>query len=329
MSWGLLVAALAMGFFGSPHCLGMCGGIVSAFGLSMQSLSSAQKNTLMLTYHFGRLLSYAILGVIASLIGTALLAPLMVGNSLPRILLGTVLAIIGLSMLGLPLLNHLERLGMRLWQSMSSIRQKVFPINSIPKALAAGLLWGFLPCGLVYGALLMAVVGHDTLTGAVLMFVFGLGTIPMLVATQKTVGVLQKQIKTWRLRQLNGVILILSGLAVIFGPMFMHSHHGGHGQHQMQGMQMDTAMSTPMAHHNHHDMSMSASGTMPSHMQDSHAIPAATNPQQATSIHHDMTGMSPDESTKSHVSPTASTTSPSAMPMHQHNMDDMPGISKN
>ncbi|MGO2756798.1 urease accessory protein UreH domain-containing protein [Psychrobacter sp.] len=231
MTTALLVAAFLMGFFGSPHCLGMCGGIVTAFGLSMKDTSPAKKRGLVATYHFGRLLSYALLGLIAGVIGTTVLTPLMVGNNTPRILLGLVLAFVGLTMLGLPFLNKLERLGMHFWQALAPLRKKVFPLNTFPRALMAGLLWGFLPCGLVYGALLIAVVGHSPLTGAGLMFVFGLGTIPMLVATHETVSWMRNHIGRLRLRQVNGVIMVLSGLAVIFVPIVMASMHGGHGGH--------------------------------------------------------------------------------------------------
>lgn len=235
MTTALFLMALGMGFFGSPHCLGMCGGVVTAFGLSMQSLTSRQKTFLMATYHFGRLTSYALLGLLAGFVGTTVLEPLLTNNNLPRVLLGAVLILVGFSMLGLPFLTQLEKLGGQVWQKMSPIRQKVFPLNTFPKAFGAGILWGFLPCGLVYGALMMAVVGRDSLTGAVLMFAFGLGTLPMLVATQGTILSLQSYIKRFRLRQANGVAMALSGLAVIFLPMAMHglhghdhAHHGGH-----------------------------------------------------------------------------------------------------
>lgn len=229
MTTALLIAALLMGFFGSPHCLGMCGGLVAAFGLSMKDVSPAKRRALVATYHFGRLLSYASLGLMAGIIGTTVLEPLMKGNSTPRILLGAVLVFVGLTMLGLPFLNKLERLGMRFWQTLAPLRKKVFPLNTFPRALTAGLLWGFLPCGLVYGALLIAVVAHDPLSGAVLMFVFGLGTIPMLVATHETVSWLREKIGSLRLRQLNGGVMVLSGMAVIFIPMIMMAMMGGHG----------------------------------------------------------------------------------------------------
>ena len=293
MTWALFLAAFSMGLFGSPHCLGMCGGIVTAFGLSMQHVSDSKKNGLILTYHLGRLISYSLLGLIASLVGVAIFQSIM-SNSAPRIVLGAVLVLIGLAMLGLPLFNQLEKVGMRFWQSLAPIRKKVFPIDSFGKALFAGLLWGFLPCGLVYGALMMAIAGNNITTGAALMFVFGLGTMPMLIATQKTVGMLQSSIKNFRLRQINGVIMMLSGLAVIFIPMMMHHNHS-------QG----------------------------SHNQGSHSH--ASHSMNETSMHHDMSTM--NHSSSSPASVTASTTMPTTMPMNHnmshnikhdmHNMQDM------
>ena len=276
MTTALLIAALFMGFFGSPHCLGMCGGLVTAFSLSMKDVSPAKRRALVFTYHFGRLSSYALLGLLAGFIGTTVLEPLMKGNSLPRILLGAVLVFVGVTMLGAPFLNKLERVGMRFWQFLSPIRQKVFPLNTYPRALAAGLLWGFLPCGLVYGALLIAVVAHNPLGGAALMFVFGLGTVPMLVATHETVGWLREKIGRFHLRQLNGAIMVLSGLAVVAIPMVMANMHGGHGgghgqmDHGSHSAMMSDADST--AHHDmsqmDHDMTPAMDSTVDHNMHD-------------------------------------------------------------
>ena len=267
MTIALLVAALLMGFFGSPHCLGMCGGLVTAFGLSMKDVSPAKRRALVATYHFGRLTSYALLGLIAGLIGITVLKPLMMGNSTPRILLGLVLVFVGVTMLGAPFLTKLERFGMRFWQYLSPLRQKVFPLNTFPRALTAGLLWGFLPCGLVYGALLIAVVAHNPLSGAALMFVFGLGTIPMLVVTHETVGWLRDKIGRFRLRQLNGAVMVISGLAVAVVPMVMANMHGGHGEmnHGSHAAMMSDMGSHDMSQMNH-DMDMAED--MDHNMQD-------------------------------------------------------------
>ena len=284
MTWALFLAAFSMGLFGSPHCLGMCGGIVTAFGLSMQHVSDSKKNGLILTYHLGRLISYALLGLIASLVGVAIFQSIM-SNSAPRIVLGAVLVLIGLAMLGLPLFNQLEKFGMRFWQSLAPIRKKVFPIDSFGKALFAGLLWGFLPCGLVYGALMMAIAGNNIATGAALMFVFGLGTMPMLIATQKTVGMLQSSIKNFRLRQINGVIMMLSGLAVIFIPMMMHHNHNhNHGSHN-QSSHSHAMNETSM----HHDMStMNHSASNPASMPASTTMPMNHNMSDDMNHNHNM-----------------------------------------
>ena len=286
MTWALFLAAFSMGLFGSPHCLGMCGGIVTAFGLSMQHVSDSKKNGLILTYHLGRLISYSLLGLIASLVGVAIFQSIM-SNSAPRIVLGAVLVLIGLAMLGLPLFNQLEKVGMRFWQSLAPIRKKVFPIDSFGKALFAGLLWGFLPCGLVYGALMMAIAGNNITTGAALMFVFGLGTMPMLIATQKNVGMLQSNIKHFRLRQINGVIMLLSGLAVIFIPMMMHHNHNqgshSHASHSMNETSMHHDMAT-MNHSASNPASVTASTTMPTTMPMNHNI----SDDMSHNIKHDM-----------------------------------------
>lgn len=286
MTWALFLAAFSMGLFGSPHCLGMCGGIVTAFGLSMQHVSDSKKNGLILTYHVGRLISYSLLGLIASLVGVAIFQSIM-SNSAPRIVLGAVLVLIGLAMFGLPLFNELEKFGMRFWQSLAPLRKKVFPIDSFGKALFAGLLWGFLPCGLVYGALMMAIAGNNIATGAALMFVFGLGTMPMLIATQKTVGILQSSIKNFRLRQINGVIMMLSGLAVIFIPMMMHHNHNhGSHNHSINETRMNHDMST-MNHSASNPASVTASTTMPTSMPMNHNM----SDNMSHNIKHDMHNM--------------------------------------
>lgn len=290
MTWALFLAAFSMGLFGSPHCLGMCGGIVTAFGLSMQHVSDSKKNGLILTYHLGRLISYALLGLIASVVGVAIFQSIM-SNSAPRIVLGAVLVLIGLAMLGLPLFNQLEKFGMRFWQSLAPLRKKVFPIDSFGKALFAGLLWGFLPCGLVYGALMMAIAGNNIATGAALMFVFGLGTMPMLIATQKTVGMLQSSIRHFRLRQINGVIMMLSGLAVIFIPMMMHHSHN-HGSHN-QGSHSNAShsMNETSMRHDMSTMNHSASNPASTTMPINHNMSDDMNHNMSHNMNHDMHNM--------------------------------------
>ncbi|MDO5050188.1 MAG: sulfite exporter TauE/SafE family protein [Moraxella equi] len=239
MSIALLVPALAMGFLGSPHCMGMCGGIVTAFGISMKNLSPQKRGILIASYHTGRLLSYMGLGLIATLIGESVLAPLMTDNALPRIVLGLAIVFAALLMLGVPFLNRLEKVGLGLWNRLAPVRQKVLPMDSLPKALGAGLLWGLLPCGLVYGALVMAMsvaaAGHEPIMGMLFMLAFGVGTLPMLVMTGAALSWLQQKVKAFNLRKFSGAVMLISGLSVMLSPTIMHlmhgHHHGGHGNH--------------------------------------------------------------------------------------------------
>lgn len=255
MSIVLLAPALAMGFLGSPHCMGMCGGIVTAFGISMKNLSPQKRGMLIATYHTGRLMSYMALGLIATIFGETVLAPFMTGNALPRIVLGLAIVFAALLMLGVPFLNRLEKVGLGLWNRLAPIRQKVLPMDSLPKALGAGLLWGLLPCGLVYGALVMAMsvaaAGHEPIMGVLFMLAFGLGTLPMLIMTGATLSWLQQKVKTFNLRKFSGAVMLISGLFVMLSPTVMHlmhgHHHGGHAHHNHEHSH------EPHEHSHHHD----------------------------------------------------------------------------
>lgn len=254
MNWLLLSAGFMMGLLGSPHCLGMCGGIVSAFGISMQGVSPQKKAWLVAIYHMGRLISYMTLGVAAGVLGATILSPFM-GSTMPRILLGIAIIFASLLMLGLPILNNIEKLGLGLWAKLAPVRAKVFPLTTPPKALGAGLLWGFLPCGLVYGAVGVAIAtGADESTNIansmLFMLAFGLGTLPMLVATQSVVELLQRTIKKFSLRKASGVLMLISGLFVA-APAMMHSHHDhSHHDHSHQA-QHEHNHHHEHEHHNH------------------------------------------------------------------------------
>ncbi|MFB6348967.1 sulfite exporter TauE/SafE family protein [Moraxella sp. ZJ142] len=258
MTTALIFAALSMGLLGSPHCLGMCGGIVAAFGISMQG-SPAKKTLLILSYHIGRLGSYVALGWVVATFGEHVLAPLLANSVMPKYLLGGALVLAALLMLGVPTLSRLEKAGLGLWNALSPIRSKVLPINNLPKALAAGLLWGFLPCGLVYGALGVALGlaagGQAGLTATAFMLFFWLGTLPMLLATGTVVTWLKSKIHTFNLRKFSGVVMLISGLAIAFSMPIMQMMHGGHDHAHMHGSHM-------MHDHGEHDHSQ--------HGHDSH-----------------------------------------------------------
>jgi sulfite exporter TauE/SafE len=177
----LLMAFLA-GLMGGVHCLGMCGGIVAAMGLQRVG---ASKLALPAGYNLGRIASYVLAGALAGLIGSAAflserLLPLQTGL---YVLAQVMLILVGLYLAGLnQTVLFLEKAGGGLWQRIQPRIGRLLPVDTFAKALAAGALWGWLPCGLVYSVLVSALASGGAGRGATLMLAFGLGTLPNLLA---------------------------------------------------------------------------------------------------------------------------------------------------
>ncbi|PTQ88497.1 sulfite exporter TauE/SafE family protein [Agitococcus lubricus] len=221
----LIVTALAQGFFGSPHCLGMCGGIVSALSFALAKQSPSQRLILQTSYHLGRLLSYSFLGLVIGFAGKGLLTPLFEQQWLYA-LTGVVMVMVGLYLTGWWRgLDRLERLGASIWQAMSPLRKRFMPINSMGRALAAGMLWGFLPCGLVYSALLLAFTSANTQTASLTMLAFGIGTLPMMLLAGSTAGVLKQKLQQQGWRTANALLIIGFGLWTLMRAFMQHDTH--------------------------------------------------------------------------------------------------------
>jgi hypothetical protein len=110
---------------------------------------------------------------------------------------------------------------------MTPLRQRFMPINSIPRALIAGMLWGFLPCGLVYSALLLAFSSASPATAAATMFAFGIGTLPMMLLAGSTAGALKQKLQQQGWRTANGLLIAAFGVWTLLR-MFMHDSAGHH-----------------------------------------------------------------------------------------------------
>ena len=181
-----LFAAFLTGLLGGAHCVGMCGGIVAAMSLQGPGTPITGRPPVLfhLAYNGGRLASYALLGGLAGLIGSAaflsdrllpLQQALYLMGQLVLILLGLYLAGLNQSILAI------ERLGGALWRRAQPFLGRLLPIRSLGQALAAGAAWGWLPCGLVYSVLVSALASGGLARGGLLMLAFGLGTLPNLL----------------------------------------------------------------------------------------------------------------------------------------------------
>lgn len=231
--WMLLATALAAGFFGSPHCLGMCGGIVSALGFALQSQTPGRRLLLQSLYHLGRLVSYSFLGVLVGLLGKGILAPL-VNSKWPYVLTAAMMILFGLYLTGWWRgLDRLESLGAKLWQAMAPLRKRFIPINSVPRALIAGMLWGFLPCGLVYSALALAMTSGSALTAGAAMLAFGLGTLPMMLMTGSAAAELKNRLQVQGWRTANGLLVVAFGVWTLW-QAFQHGAENHHHDHAVQ-----------------------------------------------------------------------------------------------
>lgn len=172
-------ALFIVGLLGAGHCAGMCGGIVGA--LSLQSATGAPAVAIHFAYNIGRISSYALAGLIVGAMGQLL------GNALPMqrglyLLANLMLVAMGLYLLGqTQTLAWVERGGQTLWKRLQPLTGRFLPVRGVAQALPLGLLWGWLPCGLVYSALATALASGSAPRGGLLMLAFGLGTLPNLL----------------------------------------------------------------------------------------------------------------------------------------------------
>lgn len=179
-----VLTAFIIGLFSSVHCLGMCGGIMGALTLSLAPELRTPRRRLvpyLVAYNGGRIASYALAGALIALLGNSLylLVSPRLGHLLLQSLAAALLIGIGLYLAGwFPRFAAIERLGLPLWRRLEPLGRRLLPVRSPGQALLYGLIWGWLPCGLVYSALLWTVTAGSPAHGALFMLAFGLGTLP-------------------------------------------------------------------------------------------------------------------------------------------------------
>lgn len=212
----LLIPALLSGLLGSGHCIAMCGGIVSALGLSTQN------RWLAFGYNFGRIATYVVIGALA---GTA--ASFLPPQSLIplRLLAAGLVIAVGFYITGWwRVLIHLEAVGQVLWRRLQPLTRRVMPVNSLPRALAAGALWGWLPCGLVYSMLGLAIATQSTVMGAGVMLFFGLGTLPSMLGATLFLTLLQQTLRTRWFPTVAGLSVIVMGVWMLLSLLGLAPH---------------------------------------------------------------------------------------------------------
>lgn len=206
-------SAFLVGLLGGGHCVGMCGGIVGAVTLSLPG--QRPRTPFLLAYNAGRIASYTMAGVLAGLVGASsfFLQHVLPIEKLLYGLASLMLVALGLYLAGLwQGVLVLERAGAVLWRRLQPISKNLLPLRSPPQAFALGLVWGWLPCGLVYSVLVAALATGSIAQGGLLMLAFGLGTLPTLLA----MGLAAVRLKSWLqniwVRRTSGLLVLAFGL---------------------------------------------------------------------------------------------------------------------
>ena len=220
----IIVSGLIAGLVGSVHCVVMCGGLVGVISASLKS-SRRRAVTYWVNYHFGRILSYTIAGILAGSITGQIssLFPVHRAHVIGSMIAGIFLVILGGHVAQWwNLLSVVETAGGRLWQKIVPIFAKIVPPKALHHAIIGGLLWGWIPCGLVYSTLVLAASTADPINGGLTMAAFGIGTLPMLLAMGMVAKQLEKlKFQNW-LRMLSGTALCALGVAVALDVVPLH-----------------------------------------------------------------------------------------------------------
>jgi sulfite exporter TauE/SafE len=216
----LLSAALLAGLVGSAHCLGMCAGISGLFAVNAEVASMRRSIPTALVYNAGRIFTYALFGTIVAAFGSVVIEAspnLAVGI---RILSGIIIILVGLKVaFDLRILNIIERMGGTLWARIAPAAKKLVPVTSLPKAFGLGLVWGWLPCGLLYSVLMIAATSASPAGGAATMVAFGIGTIPAMVLSGLGAARLSSVLQRRATRLGLGLLIVAMGLLTIAMPL--------------------------------------------------------------------------------------------------------------
>jgi sulfite exporter TauE/SafE len=210
--------ALTVGLFSVLHCLGMCGGIVGALTFSLPAEIRESRWRLLpflAAYNAGRIASYTAAGAVLGATGATLFRAISprYGHAALQAIATLILIGVGLYLAGwFPRFALIERLGVPVWQQLEPIGRRMIPVRSLPQAFLFGLVWGWLPCGLVYSALFWTVSAGSAGAGALFMLAFGIGTLPGVITAGILAGWMARLGRIPYARQAVGLMVIAVAL---------------------------------------------------------------------------------------------------------------------
>jgi len=209
-----ILAAFFVGLVGSLHCIGMCGPI--AIALPVPTSSNLSFLTGRILYNLGRVVTYSILGAVLGLVGSRI--TLAGAQQIVSIILGIIILVAVI--LPQKYKNYFAQhsLIQKLAQPLKSNIGVLFKKGTFSAMFLIGILNGFLPCGLVYVALAGAIASGDAISGAAVMILFGLGTVPAMFAASVFGKFINIGIRT-KIRKAVPVLAIILGVVFILRGM--------------------------------------------------------------------------------------------------------------
>ncbi len=213
MEIALVISALGLGFASGFHCIGMCGPIALSMGMTKkQALNFYLQN---LTYQFGRIFTYTILGAILGIVGEGF--EISGFQQYLTIIAGVLLIAMAIfSFGGLDFSSKvpfLSKFLLKIKISLGNLLQK----SDYKSRFSTGILNGLLPCGMVYMALTASLAAGGIWQSAVFMALFGLGTLPFMFAVVLLGNVISQQFRTKVLKVIPVVMILLGTLFILRG----------------------------------------------------------------------------------------------------------------
>jgi len=213
--------AFLIGLSSSLHCVSMCGSIIGTLSFSLKPEVRANKSKMtsfILSYNFGRIFSYALAGLIVGLIESLLTLPLGEEHShrYLQILSSLIITGAGFYIAGwFPNFAYIEKTGSRFWKFIEPYGRKLIPVSQLKHAFLFGMVWGWIPCGLVYTALALAATTGDITNSTLSMLAFGIGTLPAVLGTGMVSSFISRISSLHIAKQVIGILLVVIAITTL------------------------------------------------------------------------------------------------------------------
>ena len=207
--------AFFIGLFSSLHCVSMCGSIIGTLSYSLKPEIRNDKSKMLsfiLSYNFGRIFSYMLAGLIIGLIESVLTFPLGAehGHQVLKVISALIITGAGFYIAGwFPSFAYIEKTGSYFWKTIEPYGRKLIPVASLGQAFLFGMVWGWIPCGLVYTALALAATSGDITISTLSMLTFGLGTLPAVAGTGMMSSFITRLSNLQTTKRIIGMLLVL------------------------------------------------------------------------------------------------------------------------